>query len=255
MVLVEALLITALLGSAGPLDAAAAEQLYFRAGEAYEAKRYTQATTGYEQLLAAGYEGGDVYYNLGSAYFRSGRLAESIWAWLKASERMPRSEDLAANLNLARRQVTDKLPPRQASATLRTIFFWHYIFSLSERAWILAGANLLLWLLLAMRLRRRDEVISLAVFVLAVITIAVGASIITESLKEHGWGVVKADTTQARSAASADTVMLFELHNGAEFDVESTHNGWVQIRLSDGKRGWLPREQVLLDTDRPEPTG
>src|SRR5262249_59015968 len=46
--------------------------IFFRANTLYTEEHYADAAAQYEQLLAAGLESGNLYFNLGNAYFKAG---------------------------------------------------------------------------------------------------------------------------------------------------------------------------------------
>ena len=67
-------------------------------------------------------------------------------------------------------------------------------------------------------------------------------------LTEH-WGAVTAERVPVYSGPSEDNTKLFMLHEGAPFVVEQETNDYLQIRLSDGKKGW-----IATNTARTRPT-
>ena len=51
-------------------------------------------------------------------------------------------------------------------------------------------------------------------------------------------GVVLAEEIAVKSAQGENNVTLFQLHEGAVVSIIDRKNGWVQIELNDGKKGW-----------------
>jgi uncharacterized protein YgiM (DUF1202 family) len=47
-----------------------------------------------------------------------------------------------------------------------------------------------------------------------------------------------------KSSPSTDGNNLFEVHEGLKVQVIDTLNHWTEIRLSDGKQGWINSEQI-----------
>ena len=43
-----------------------------------------------------------------------------------------------------------------------------------------------------------------------------------------------------------NAVVIFQLHEGAPFAVTTESGDWYKIQLSDGKSGWIPREQLAI---------
>ena len=47
------------------------------------------------------------------------------------------------------------------------------------------------------------------------------------------------------SAPSASSTELFKIHGGLKIDIKETNNNWLNIKLLDGKEGWIKINQVL----------
>jgi uncharacterized protein YgiM (DUF1202 family) len=58
-------------------------------------------------------------------------------------------------------------------------------------------------------------------------------------------GVVTAPKVRVRYGPSPDETEAFVLHEGARFRVYRRSSGWSQIRLSDGKSGWIPAQTFV----------
>ena len=80
---------------------------FFEANQAYKNHQFQQAIDGYIHLIENGHENGQVYYNLGNAYFRIGDLGRAILSYERARLLIPRDGDLSFNLSHARNQTQD----------------------------------------------------------------------------------------------------------------------------------------------------
>ena len=78
----------------------AAEVMTYANGR-FERGELAEAVQLYESLLARGYGGTALYYNLGNAYLESGDFGQAIANYLRAEEVSPRNQDVKANLDLA----------------------------------------------------------------------------------------------------------------------------------------------------------
>jgi tetratricopeptide (TPR) repeat protein len=85
-----------------PVYAADPEELFSQANRLYEEKDFSQALVKYRRIIEQGMENGTVYYNMGNACFKSGKLGEAILAYEKALKYLPRDEDIKTNLEFAR---------------------------------------------------------------------------------------------------------------------------------------------------------
>ena len=225
-------------------------ELLDEANAAYLAGDYSQAATTYEALIEAGHPTGDLYYNLGNALYRQGQLPESILAWKRAEQLSPRDGDIRANLDRARSQAADQLdnssPPNP--------FFWEESLSLQEMAWSAAVLLGLLGMLGIIRQRRRDLDLAIPGLLLGLPALLFVVSTLRglHALESACPAVVLLDT-DVRSAGS-DSVTLFQLHPGAEVQVdERIDEDWL-VSLPDGRKGWVEASQLgLADPAQPFP--
>ena len=54
------------------------EESFFKANQAYKDGQFDAAVEGYEALIGSGHAGGDLFFNLGNAYFRQDKLGWAI---------------------------------------------------------------------------------------------------------------------------------------------------------------------------------
>lgn len=223
----------------GLLDRQPAE-LWLEAKSAYEAGEYGRAVELYGRLEEAGLDGGRLHYNLGNAHLRSGELGRAIASYLRSRARMPRDEDLAANLDFARRSVKDAIAPPEPSPLVATLLFWHFSLSSSELAWLAGLINLLLWSALALRLYRpAASGATGAAWVLAVLLLVVGGSLAWRLIRPTRIAVVLPPEVPAYTAPDTDSVVRFKLHAGSELRLRSRRDGWLRIALPGGEQGWI----------------
>src|SRR5262249_51298460 len=75
--------------------------VFFRGNSLYSEERYAEAAAQYEQILNDGLASGNVYFNLGNAYFKAGDVGRAILAYERARRLIPGDPDLMANLGYA----------------------------------------------------------------------------------------------------------------------------------------------------------
>jgi tetratricopeptide (TPR) repeat protein len=103
------------------------------ANAAYAKGDYEKAAGLYEQLLSGNEVSAEVYYNLGNAYYKSGKLGLAILNYERARKIAPEDEDILANLKLANQKTEDKI---EAAPQLFLTEWKSSITGLmSERAW------------------------------------------------------------------------------------------------------------------------
>ena len=85
-----------------------------KGNELYKNNQYQLAIDEYDKLIKQGYEGTSLYYNLGNAHYRLGKVGYAILYYEKALRLSPNDEDAKHNLALAKLNIKDKvetLPP------------------------------------------------------------------------------------------------------------------------------------------------
>ena len=221
---------------AEPLPAEA----WVRAKAAYEEGDHLRAIELYHGLLEQGHDSGRLHYNLGNSYLRHGELGKAIAAYLRGRARLPRDEDLRANLEFARQSARDAIAPPKPPALAAALFFWHFALSRAELAWLVAAINLLLWSTLGLRLWRPElPGTKGAAALLVVLLLASGGSLALRHLRPARTVVVVPQEISAHTAPDAESITRFKLHAGSELELRGRRDGWLRIALPDGEQGWI----------------
>ena len=69
------------------------------AAASYQATKYEQAISIYENIVAQGYESAELYFNLGNAYYKSNKLPYAIANYERALKLNATDEDIQFNLH------------------------------------------------------------------------------------------------------------------------------------------------------------
>jgi tetratricopeptide (TPR) repeat protein len=233
--------------SAGRSFAAATpsvEELYFEANRAYKEDRFQEAIDGYLQLVARGHINGHIYYNLGNAYFRSGRLGRAILNYKRAQLLMPRDADLNFNLRYALDQTKDAISPDQNY--LKQAFFYLDDLTFGELMWGFAVLNLLFWGILGLRLFVRPEWTYYTFIVLLVFWLVGGVSLAVkwQQYTTDQRATVLAEEVDVLAGPQVNDTVLFKLHEGIIVHRERIEDGWSLIRVTENKRGWIESSAI-----------
>jgi tetratricopeptide (TPR) repeat protein len=225
-------------------DTPSAEEIYFEANRAYKEDRYQEAIDGYFELIGNGYVNGQLYYNLGNAYFRSGQLGRAILNYKRAQLLIPRDADLNFNLRYALDQTQDAITADQNF--LRQAFFWLDEIRLRELMWAFVVLNILFWGLLVLRLFVRPEWTYYVFIVLLIFWLVGGASLGVKwhQLKTDLRAVILVGEVDVLAGPDSNDTVLFKLHEGTIIHRERIEDGWSLIRLSENKRGWLKSSAI-----------
>jgi hypothetical protein len=159
---------------------------------------------------------------------------------LRGRARLPRDEDLQANLEFARQSARDAIAPPAPPPLLATLFFWHFALGRAELAWLVVILNLLLWSTMALRLWRPELPGGKgAVACLLALLLATGGSLAVRILKPERTVVVVPQEIPAHTAPDAESLTRFKLHAGSELRLRGRREDWLRIALPSGEQGWI----------------
>lgn len=216
------------------------EEIWVRANQDYREGRFQEAVEGYGRLVQGGVATGQVYYNLGNAWFKMEQLGRAILSYERARLSIPRDRDLRFNLSRARDQAVDAIPEQQGF--LNAALFWLEYVTLSEIAFVFVLLNALLWGVLLCRLFWRPEWAFHLLVLLLPCWLISGASFGAKWVGVHhdDRAVILVEAVDVLAGPHSGDTVLFKLHEGAMVFYERDEEGWALIRLGDGKRGWIP---------------
>ncbi len=220
-------------------DAGAARELYRRAALRYE--RITRE---------GGIQNGQLFYNVGNAYFRSEDLGRAILNYRRAEMYMPDDESVTQNLEFARSRRLDRFEENEETKILQTLLFWHYDVSPVVRSTLFVILSGIFWIGAAVRLRRRMLVPVWGLVLSGLLAALLLGSLVVDSTSgaDRHSGVILAQQVVARKGDgnSYEPSFTEPLHAGTEFRVIEERKDWLQIQLPDGRQCWVPSESSGL---------
>ncbi len=232
-----------------PLAAAPADEggrLLAQANEMYMQGKYADAIAVYQKILTNGFESGELYYNLGNAYYKSGDIAHAILSYERAKKFMPSDDDLRFNLQLAGLQTVDRIDAVPRLFLLRwfdAIIGFFSVSSLGIITYLFFLGTLALFsaFMFTGSLARRRTLFTtgLACSVLLFVSLVL---LVSKSYREANteYAVVLNDVVNVKAAPDNQGNDLFVIHKGLKVEVLDDVNHWRKIRLADGKVGWMP---------------
>lgn len=224
-----------------------AERVWKEACSAYAETNYAKASRLFRKLEGMGYKPGELYYNLGNAYYRQGELGQAICAYRQAQWLLPRDGDVAANLATARRAAKEQLVKDGVPEAVKGFLFFYYHVSPDESVWIFAVVSSGLFGGLALNAFLRWGWLRQVLRVMGVVWVVLGlsAGIHIYRLVNPREGVVVAEQAEVRSGPSERETVLFALHDGAEVEILGHEGGWYKIKAG-GQKGWIGAENVSV---------
>lgn len=222
--------------------ASALEPAFEQAQSAYDAGRYPEAASRYQEILESGIVNPEIHYNLANACFKAGELPRAVFHYRKAWYDAPRDPDIQANLRFAL-NAAGAIEPAPS-------FVRRTLSRLSAREWTWtavaaypAGALLLILAMLARP--ARAVLLRLCLVPLAVLLLAAAGWRSWHGYRTAPEGVVSKAGTTALYGPVEGATAYYKVPAGALVRQRgSDPKGWVEIEY-DGKKGWISQDNIL----------
>lgn len=238
------------LGSS-PAKAETIEGVYGSALKDYYAGRFDQATEKLERVASIPLRHEELFYNLGGAYFRQGKLGLAIYNYERALALDPSFDDARFNLDRARAAAASQVKDVLKGAAVEP--WWvKLVKRLSLQGWWTVAVSvwwLFLGLMLALRYvgagPARAALIATNSFVAALLlcaTLLLTARI--QLVTTAPEAIVLPREISAREGPDVTARESFKLHAGLRVRVKGESNDWLRVRLANGLEGWVRRSNV-----------
>lgn len=221
-----------------------------KANEHYAKEEFKQAIDGYNQILMAGIESPEVYYNLGNAYYKTKQYTLSILNYERAKLLAPDDEDIEFNLQVANQKVVDSI---QELPGIFIVRWWNAIIN-SQTTDTWAFISIISFVVFLTMLgfyffAKTSEVKRITFWsgcflILFTIFSWSFAAKQKNRLVNHTYAIVMQPTVTVKSSPSEKGTNLFVVHEGLKVRITDKLGDWVEIRLADGNKGWLLTESV-----------
>jgi tetratricopeptide (TPR) repeat protein len=222
-----------------------ADSLFLTANTSYAEGNYQNAREQYEAILVRGFESAEVYYNLGNCYYNQEDYPRAILNYERALLLDPGNDNIKFNLAKARIFTIDKIEEIPQFVIRRWIN--SIIILMHSNAWAIVSllsfvimlAMFLIYFLSTNISRKR------AGFYLAIIAlmVSVGSYYLASKSKQlvvNSNGAIVMNATVTIKGSPRDTgTDLFIIHEGTKVSIVNSLDDWYEIKLSDGKQGWL----------------
>ena len=225
---------------------------YYQGVTYFTAGSYKEALQVWTEVYNTGYRSANLDYNIGNAYFKLNNIPSAILFYERAYLRKPADEDINYNLQVARTLIVDRFQE------IPELFFikWYNFVSLflSTNTWakISIISFILFLLLLSLYIyspRHRYKVIGfwLAVSLIILSLTSLAFTIRNKSLVyDSHEAIISSPAVSGKSSPDKSGNDLFVLHEGTKITVEDKVGEWLEIRLSDGNKGWIPLNSIII---------
>ena len=222
------------------------------ADSAYVNSNYQEAIKVYESLLKHG-ESAELYYNLGNAYYRTENITRAVLNYERALLLSPGDGDIRFNLQIARSKTIDKIVPE--SEMFFVTWYRSLVNIMSVDGWgrmALVSLALFIVLFLVYLFSARVWVQKVGFFGGGILLVVFVFSNFfawqqRQQLLNREGAIVVAPSVTVKSTPAQNGTDLFILHEGTKVVItDGSMKSWREIRLADGKKGWIESKKIEL---------
>ena len=224
------------------------EDQFSKANQSYVEGQFDEAAAFYEKLIQSNVKSGPLYYNLGNAYFKLGRIGKAILNYERARRVMPQDEDLLSNLAYVKNLVEQAQPVEEHPLHEKAFLEVRDLFS--ESGWVLILLTMytlifVMWIFAIFSERLRKTTLGWSwCFILLTMAAAIFTSAkISETVTERE-GIIVQNTADVRYSPSVTGAVAFQLKEGIRAQILRMDNDWCYIRLTRDKIGWIARSEI-----------
>ncbi|MFP4556391.1 MAG: tetratricopeptide repeat protein [Bacteroidales bacterium] len=228
------------------------DSLLNAANEHYTNGDFEKAAKTYQTLVDSGYHNADLYYNLGNAYFKQNNIPYAILNYERAYQLKPNDEDIEYNLEYARTFTVDRIEPipvffltkwyRSVRGLLSSnAWAWVSLF------WLAIGFSLALvfWFSSRPWLKRLCFAMAIFAFVLTAMS-GIFSAQEKQRMQLRNHAIIFQPVVTVKSSPGEAGQEIFILHSGTKVKITKTIGEWVEIKIADGNKGWIPSGTIEL---------
>ena len=215
------------------------DSLFINANKDYSNESYSEAIKKYESIINNNLESAELYYNLGNCYYKTEQIHKAIYYYEKTLKYNSDFNDASENILLCQLKLIDKIDSMPE-------LFYKTIFkkikkSLSFNNWFYLTI-IFIWLVFLLSIFRifksRNTFVLTNLFIVALILFFITYSVNTDYTNTRS-AIIYASSTNIMSAPSDKSTNLFTLHIGTKINIKDQIGDWLNINISNGKKGWI----------------
>ncbi|HDP54803.1 MAG TPA: tetratricopeptide repeat protein [Bacteroidetes bacterium] len=218
----------------------------------YTEGNFKQAAQLYKLLVDSGYTSAELYYNLGNAYFKQGKIPQAILSYERAFLLNPSDEDIEFNLEYARTFTVDRIEVLPQFFLTKWYQSVRGLLGSNGWAWVSVGFVALLlvtalffWFSYRSWVKRVAFILGL--FFVLCLSLSVIFSLQEKSRMElRNKAIVFESVVTVKSSPGASSKDIFILHAGTKVQITKAIGEWVEIRIADGNKGWINSSAIEL---------
>lgn len=227
-------------------------QLFEQGNTLYNDAKYPEAIDKYQQVLDTDMHSAELYFNLANAHYKLNHIAPSIFYYEKALQLAPNDAEIKQNMAFAKNMTLDAIdvvPEVGVSKVINQVShaisfdLWAIIAICFVFLAVFSFINY--YLAHGTRTKRFSFTIGFIALILMVGSVVSAFNKYNLDQSDNP-AIVFAQESQIKSEPNLRSTEAFLLHEGTKVQVLDTVENWKKIKLSDGKKGWIPSRDIKL---------
>jgi tetratricopeptide (TPR) repeat protein len=224
-------------------DDASVNELFIRANMDYREGNFKQAISKYESILRKQMASGELYYNLGNAYFKDDNLGMAMVNYNRAKKYIPRDPSLNSNIEYAESFIQNNVYAYRANPLLRWLYEISLSFSINEITYTFLFFYFVVIILIGVILNKKNMLKYLFYpFICTVLILFVSSTLFYVNLRHNvldNRAIVLNNGVDVKFEPFINATTFFIVNQGQEVLIDGKSNGWYKISRPDGKQGWI----------------
>jgi tetratricopeptide (TPR) repeat protein len=219
---------------------------------AYSAEQYDKAVQIYESLLKNYGNSFELFYNLGNAYYKAGKIAPAVLNYERALLIKPGDGDIRFNLEMVKQMTIDKIE-------VKSEFFLKGWFRSVQNiigvdSWATVGIFCFVMFIVClmlfffskwMRMRKLGFYLGILLFIMVIFANIFAFNQKKEMIDRRA-AIVFTPTVTVKSSPDNSGTDLFVIHEGTKVIIKNTVGEWNEISLEDGSVGWMHKKDMEI---------
>jgi tetratricopeptide (TPR) repeat protein len=233
------------------LSLAQNKTLFDQGNSLYNEGKFQEAITTYERILDSENHSAELYFNIANAYYKMNRIAPSVYYYEKALQLTPNDNDIKNNLSFAQNMTIDAIeviPEMGFSKIIRNIVnkFSYDIWAILSVVFVVLFVVLFLAYYFSYSTnRKRLAFLSSNLSLVLVLVTLIFAFQKYKYEQNDNPAIVFAQESEIKSEPNLRSEIAFKLHEGTKVQILEIYNeNWTKIKLTDGKSGWIPSQDI-----------
>ena len=212
------------------------------AAKLYENAQYSKAIEAYEGIISAGQKNPELYYNLGNAYYKNGKIGKAVLNYERAYRLKPSDQAIRNNRAFLQRSL------QEAELSLfDSILDWAAGFLSINASAVFTSLFFVLFVLgIIFFLFTKSRAAAFACLAPLVLLLAFGTIFVLKYRDQElvRWAVV-ISSRDARNGPGAENSVAFSLPEGKKLMILGEQADWYAVGLkNEGLKGWVEKDSV-----------